>query len=420
MPFRLSAPRQPVELFHDGESLLAERGESLAAALLAADRLPLARSPKLHRPRGPYCLRGGCDGCLARVDGVPNVMTCLRAARGGEQIETQNVLGSRDTDLLRATDFLFPRGIDHHKIFAGVRGLSTVVQSFARRVAGLGLLPEQVRLPRPGRRAEIDVLIVGGGAAGLAAAKALGSRRTLLVDDALAPGGSLSALDPTAANSAVIAARHGGAELKTSTTALGLYREPASKDGFVHALLAGPKGILLASARAVLIATGAHDPVLVFAGNDLPGVMSARAALMLLRAGIVSARRIVCAGRGRFSEALAEAGAGHCDATTIDPQSIVRATGRTRVTGVIARTAGGEQRLAAGALLIDGAAFPSVELAVQAGASVSFDEARGYAPKRDASGQVAERVWCAGSCTGASVASAADGARVALEIAAAL
>ena len=40
-------------------------GEPLAFALLAADKLALSRSPKLHRPHGPYCLRGGCDGCLA-------------------------------------------------------------------------------------------------------------------------------------------------------------------------------------------------------------------------------------------------------------------------------------------------------------------------------------------------------------------
>jgi sarcosine oxidase, subunit alpha len=420
MPFRLSAPRQPVELFHDGESLLAERGESLAAALLAADRLPLARSPKLHRPRGPYCLRGGCDGCLARVDGVPNVMTCLRAAKGGEQIETQNVLGSRDLDLLRATDFLFPRGIDHHKIFAGVRGLSTVVQSFARRVAGLGLLPEQVRLPRPGRRRELDVLIVGGGATGLAAAEQLGSRRTLLVDDALTLGGSLSALDPEAAKAAVARARSGGAEIASSTTTVGVYREPESKEGLVHALLVGPSGVLLASARAVLLATGAHDPVLAFAGNDLPGVMSARAALKLLRAGIVTAQRIVCAGSGRFNPALTQAGAVHFEAAMVEPSSIVRAIGRTRLSGVIVRTNRTERKLAAGALLIDGAAFPSVELAVQAGAGVTFDPARGYTPNCAASGLVAERVWCAGRCAGTAAPSAIEGARVAREIAAAL
>src|SRR5688572_16807172 len=98
MPRRLRPVRSPVEISHDGDTIVAERGEPLAAALLAAGRVSLARSPKLHRPRGPFCLRGGCDGCLARVDGVPNVMTCLTPARGGERIETQNVLGTRGID----------------------------------------------------------------------------------------------------------------------------------------------------------------------------------------------------------------------------------------------------------------------------------------------------------------------------------
>jgi sarcosine oxidase subunit alpha len=321
---------------------------------------------------------------------------------------------------LRATDFLFPRGIDHHKIFAGVRGLSTVVQSFARRVAGLGLLPDQARSARAGRRREVDVLIVGGGAAGLAAAELLGAHCTLLVDDALTLGGSLAALDPEEAREAVTRARQGGAQLDSSTTALGLYREPESRQGWVHALLAGPKGALLASARAVLLATGAHDPVLAFAGNDLPGVMSARAALKLLRAGIASAQRIVCAGGGRFNAALTRTGSTHFQATTVEPSSIVRAIGRTRLSAVIVRDAGTERKLPAGALLIDGAAFPSVELAIQAGASVTFDRARGYAPTRAASGQIAERVWCAGSCAGTAAASAIDATQVAREIASAL
>jgi hypothetical protein len=240
------------------------------------------------------------------------------------------------------------------------------------------------------------------------------------VDDALALGGSLSALDPRAAADAVTRARGGGAQLESSTTALGLYREPESKNGTIQALLVGPKGTLLASTRSVLLATGAHDPVLPFAGNDLPGVMSARAGLKLLRGGIVCAERVVCAGSGRFNAALADATAARLEAMTIDPSSIVRAIGRTRLTGVIVRTGGGERRLSAGALLIDGPAFPSVELAIQAGAEVTFDEPRGYLPKCSASGQITERVWCAGSCTGRNVASASDGANVAREIAAAL
>ena len=55
----------------DGEEVSARAGETVAAALLAADKISWARSPKLHRPRGAACQRGGCDGCLARIDGVP-------------------------------------------------------------------------------------------------------------------------------------------------------------------------------------------------------------------------------------------------------------------------------------------------------------------------------------------------------------
>src|SRR5688500_5544772 len=134
-------PADAVTIHLDRDAIPAARGEPLAVALLAAGKGTLARSPKLHRPRGPACLRGGCDGCLARVDGEPNVMTCLRPVRGGERIESQNVIGTREADLLRVTDWFFPHGIDHHHLFAGVPGVGDVMQSFARKLAGLGRLP---------------------------------------------------------------------------------------------------------------------------------------------------------------------------------------------------------------------------------------------------------------------------------------
>ncbi|HEX3771054.1 MAG TPA: (2Fe-2S)-binding protein, partial [Polyangiaceae bacterium] len=95
---RLAAPRDPVTILLDGEEVVAERGEPAAIALVGGGRVALARSPKFHRPRGPACLRAACDGCLARVDGVPNVMTCRVPAREGLAIETQNVVGWRETD----------------------------------------------------------------------------------------------------------------------------------------------------------------------------------------------------------------------------------------------------------------------------------------------------------------------------------
>ena len=66
---RFLPPARPVTLRLDGASLVANEGEPLAAALVAAGVDTIARSPKFHRPRGASCMRGGCDGCVVRVDG---------------------------------------------------------------------------------------------------------------------------------------------------------------------------------------------------------------------------------------------------------------------------------------------------------------------------------------------------------------
>src|SRR5215472_5786719 len=138
---RFRKPQDPVTIRLDGASVVAGRGEPVAVALVADGKLALARSAKFHRPRGPSCLRGACDGCLARVDDVPNVMTCLCPAHEGLVVETQNILGSREVDLLRMTDWFFPEGMNHHELFAGVPGVQSLMQAFARRVAGLGKMP---------------------------------------------------------------------------------------------------------------------------------------------------------------------------------------------------------------------------------------------------------------------------------------
>src|SRR5437867_1026033 len=140
--------RDPVTIQLDGEPIEAERGEPIAVALLAAGNLAFARSPKFHRPRGPACLRGACDGCLARVNDVPNVMTCMVPAEEGAVVRSQNTLGSREVDLLRVTDWFFPKGMNHHELFAGVPGVQRIMQTFARRVAGLGKLPTEAVAPR--------------------------------------------------------------------------------------------------------------------------------------------------------------------------------------------------------------------------------------------------------------------------------
>src|ERR1019366_7626731 len=213
---RLAPPRAPVTMLLDDAPVVAEHGEPVAVALVAAGHLALARSPKFHRPRGPSCFRSACDGCLARVDGVPNVMTCRIPSREGLAIETQNVVGSNETDLLRVADWFFPEGMNHHELLAGVPGLQRVFQGFARRVADIGRLPDAVVPPRAARRREVDVLVVGAGPAGMGAATALAARGREL--EGVAPGRGRSSMTAFAG----VLAR-GRVRLSLRTTAAGVY-----------------------------------------------------------------------------------------------------------------------------------------------------------------------------------------------------
>lgn len=395
MATRLGQPNDAVEVSHDGETVTAQRGEPLALALLAADRLLLSRSPKLHRPRGPYCLRGACEGCLVRVNGLPNQPACRTYVVGGEEVETQNVLGTRQTDLLAATDFLFPEGIDHHRLMAGVRGISPIVGNFARRIAGLGRLADSAPPAHPAERVELQVLIVGGGRAGLTAAARLGARATL-ADDGPALGGALGALDPPQALRLVRSAQQAGAHLHQRTSVVSLSREPDDGSGRLTALLVGPKRTYVARCEAVLLATGHHDAAPAFPNNDLPGIFSARAALLAWHGDVLVGSRIALVGSGHFARKLVEQLEGAVRLVQLDPESVVRAIGRDRVSGVEVQTPERKRRIKVDAIAFDGPGAPSFELAVQGGARVDFDPASGYHPHADASGLVADRLFWAG------------------------
>jgi len=397
---RLQPPHDPVTLHLDGEPVVAERGEPVAVALVGAGHMALARSTKFHRPRGPACLRAGCDGCLARVDSVPNVMTCRVPAADGTRIETQNVVGSRDTDLLRMADWFFPEGMNHHELLAGVPGLQRVMQAFARRVAGLGRLPKDAPRPREAHRRGVDVLVVGAGPAGMATALELSrrGRQVEVIDDALAWGGSARALPGEAGrawrpllDAFAEAAATSRVRARTMTTAAGIYGDDV--------LVASDAGVEVVTARTLVLAPGAHDGVLAFEGNDVPGVMSARAGGWLSSHGVSFGDRVVVVvadGGGPFGEAFARA---H-PASTLVYGTPVRVRGSSRVREVTVATAEGERQLPCDALLVDAPRAPAYEVCAQAGAEVAH-EPRGFVVHAaGATGKIRDGVFVVGEVAG--------------------
>lgn len=392
----------PVTITLDGSEIRAERGEPVAAALVAAERLVLARSPKFHRPRGPSCMRAACDGCLARVDGKPNVMTCMVAARDGMTIVSQNRLGAREADLLRMADWFFPEGMNHHELFAGVPGIQSVMQVFARRVAGLGRLPGEGAdhtLPRRAFRRSADVVVVGGGPAGMAIATRLANakRSVEVLDDQLGLGGSTSALHGAAAeafapirDSFVKLLAKRAIRARPETVAGGLFERDL--------LVVGPDGAEILETKTLVIASGAHDGVLAFEGNDVPGVMSARAGCVLLAHGASAGEKIVIVespGGGPFGAIYAAA---------VPKAKLVRGEpvivkGASRPKSVVVRGLDGkDQSFPCDAVLIDAPRSPAYELAEQAGARL-FHEPRGYVVQTDA-GRIADGVFAVGELAG--------------------
>ena len=389
---RTRALRDPVTFTLDGETIAAERGEPIALALLGDDKTILARSPKLHRPRGPSCLRGGCDGCLARVDGVPNVMTCLRPAQGGEVIVSQNVIGSRKADLMRVTDWFFAQGIDHHHLMAGIPGLSDVMQTFARKVAGLGRLPAAVEAVKPARRIEVDVAVVGAGLAGIVIASRLAGagQRVVLVDDGLTIGGSLHA-SPEHLAETLAAYPIDGVEIHTRSVAAGFY--------FGDLLVAAPEGAIVVRPRATVFATGAHDGVLSIPNNDLPGIFSARALARVLHAGIMPDGPVAIVGEGFWADEVAAALAAHA-MHRFAPADVIAAHGTAGVKSLEVRDGATTRKADVGAVALAIRGAPVFELAEQAGAATRFDPEGGYAVVAGPGGRLAETLWAAGECTG--------------------
>jgi hypothetical protein len=83
-----------VTILFEGAPVRARAGESVASALLAAGILDFRTTAVSGAPRGPFCMMGACFDCIAVVDGIGGVQTCLVPVREGMRVERQR--GARD------------------------------------------------------------------------------------------------------------------------------------------------------------------------------------------------------------------------------------------------------------------------------------------------------------------------------------
>ena len=79
-----------VHIEFEGQSLRAQRGDSVAAALLAGNHWCFRTTPVSGAARGPFCMMGMCFDCLVEIDGVANRQACMTEVRDGMRVKRQH------------------------------------------------------------------------------------------------------------------------------------------------------------------------------------------------------------------------------------------------------------------------------------------------------------------------------------------
>ncbi|WP_330849207.1 MULTISPECIES: 2Fe-2S iron-sulfur cluster-binding protein [unclassified Nonomuraea] len=332
----------------DGRPMTGEPGDTLAAALLRNGVRVVGRSVDLGRPRGIFTAGPEEPNALVRVGADP---------------------------MLAATTVELHDGLEAHSL----RGKGRVdLDAVDERRCDKGYL-------------HCDVLVVGGGPAGLAATLAAGrsGARVILVDDQPRLGGDLLnsrlLLDGAPALDWV-AGLDLPARVLTRTTAVGYYDH-----NYVVAVERRARGERLwhIRARRVVLATGAHERSLAFPGNDRPGVMLAASARAYAnRYGVRAGRRAVvfaCADSG-YEAARDLVAAGVDVLAVVDPRpsglpADVEVLAGQVVTGTTADEEGvltgvqvGARHFDADLLAVAGGWNPAVHLFSQSGGRTRFDE----------------------------------------------
>lgn len=281
---------KPLTFTFDGELFNGYAGDVIASALYAEDKLLLSRSFKYHRPRGVLTMAGHDANTLVQVAEEPNVRADRHALTDGVAVRSINRLGSLSRDFYAGLEYFarfLPVGF-YYKTFFRPDWIWKYWEKPIRQLAGLGFLePNAQHKYYDKAYLFTDVLVVGGGPAGLEAAIAAAEAgaETLLVDEWPMLGGSMlfgrgrTSRDDTERERQALIARAMSIPkltIKTATTVTGLFA-----DNWASAI----EGSRLYKIRSkhIIVAAGVFDQPIVFRNNDRPGVLFASAAQRLMR-----------------------------------------------------------------------------------------------------------------------------------------
>ena len=387
----------------DGRAYAGHPGDTLASALLANGVRLMGRSFKYHRPRGVLTAGSAEPNALVTIgDGgrrEPNARATMVELSEGLVAASQNRWPSLKLDVGAVNGLLSPflaAGFYYKTFMAPARAWERLYEPLIRRAAGLGRAGDESDPDAYEKTwAHCDLLIVGAGPAGLAAAltAARAGAETLVVDEGAELGGTLlhetatigdrSAAETLADMLAELAGLP-NCRLLTRTTALAWYDDNV----FAAVERAAPghqpvERLWRIVAKRALLATGAEERPLVFGGNDRPGVMLAEAGLAYARRyGVAVGRRVAVftAHEASLRAAKALAASGVEIVETIDARRgamVVSTSGGRGLDGCEIEEGGNRRWLKVDALLMSGGYAPRIHLACQRGGKPRWSEAHG-------------------------------------------
>jgi sarcosine oxidase subunit alpha len=320
----------------NGRQYTAFAGDTIVSALAAAGERVFSRSFKYHRPRGVVTASFHDPGCMVQVGDEPNVRGAHRLVAAGMVVTSQDTWPSLRFDV-KGVNRLLGRFLGpgfYYKTFIRPQRLWPVYERVLRRFThGGSISPDTVSDRRATRYAHPDVLVAGGGPAGMAAAVAAAraGARVLLVEEEHQLGGHLRyarRLDELAGLRAEVVAS--GVEVLADSVVLGRYDQ-----NWVAVLeRAGGERLIRARAGALIVACGLIERPYVFAGNDLPGVMLSTAVRRLINLYAVKPgeRAVVLTANADGAAAVADLRAAGVEiAEVVDARTggdVVRAHGR--------------------------------------------------------------------------------------------
>ncbi|MFI0849369.1 sarcosine oxidase subunit alpha [Mesorhizobium sp. IMUNJ 23232] len=455
-PFRIAGagrltPAKTARFTFDGKHFSGLAGDTLASALLANGVHLTGRSFKYHRPRGILSAGAEESNALVGIERdasrkTPNVRATVQELYDGLAAVSQNRWPSLNFDVGAVNDLaspLFSAGFYYKTFMWPKAAWKSLYEPKIRAAAGLGVSPDQ---PDPdhysSRFAHCEVLIIGGGAAGLAAALAAAESgvRVILADEQAEFGGALryeagakiDGMDGWAWAQAAVAklADMDNVKLLPRTTAFGYYAQnfigltERVTDHLARPDRSAPRERLWqVRAKRVVLATGAIERHMVFSDNDRPGVMLASAARTYLNHyGVAIGKNVgvYTANDSAYYAAIDLKKAGVNIAGIVDVRdnpsgpavdearahgieinhgrAVTRVGGKLRVSSMTIepKNGGGGRTVAIDALLTSSGWTPSVHLFSQSRGKVAFDEAT----KRFLPGTYAQDCVSVGACNG--------------------